>query len=45
MSTEKFEVRQDWDNDGMLVYKNAKTLKRYYELCEERDKTDAKKYR
>lgn len=45
MSTEKFEVRQDWDNDGMLVYKNAKTLKRYHELCEERDKTDAKKYR
>ena len=45
MSTEKFEVHQDCDNDGMLVYKNAKTLSRYHELCEERDKTDVKKYR
>ena len=45
MSTEKFEVRQDWDNDGMLVYKNAKTLNRYQELCRERDETDVSKFR
>lgn len=31
MSTETFEVRQNWENDGMLVWKNAKTLNRYQE--------------
>lgn len=45
MEDKKFEFTQDWENDGMLVLKNAKTLNRYHELCEERDKTDAKKYR
>lgn len=32
-----FKVEQDWDNDGMLKWSNAKTLKRYKELCEERN--------
>ena len=45
MSTEKFEVRQNWENDGMLVWKNAKTLNRYQELCRERDETDVSKFR
>lgn len=45
MKDKTFEFSQNWENDGMLVWKNAKTLNRYHELCEERDKTDAKKYR
>ena len=28
----EFTFRQDWDNDGMLEWHNAKTLRRYREL-------------
>lgn len=33
----KFEFLQDPEYDGMMTWKNAKTLKRYKELCRERD--------
>lgn len=45
MEDKKFEFNQDWENDGMLVLKNAKTLNRYQELCRERDETDVSKFR
>lgn len=39
-SVKPFTVEPNSANDGMLDYKNAKTLKRYRELCDERDKCD-----
>lgn len=35
MKDKTFEFSQNWENDGMLVWKNAKTLNRYQELCRE----------
>ena len=32
---QNFEFTPNWDNDGVLDYKNAKTLKRYRELKDE----------
>lgn len=40
METTKFTFEQDWDNDGMIRYSNAKTLKRYKELNEQRNSCD-----
>lgn len=40
-----FTARQDLERDGMLVLKNAKTLKHYEELCRERDNADVKQFR
>lgn len=40
----EFTFSQDWDNDGMMSYQNAKTLLRYRELCEERSKVDMKQF-
>lgn len=45
MKGKTFEFSQNWENDGMLVWKNAKTLNRYQELCRERDETDVSKFR
>lgn len=45
MEDKKFEFSQNWENDGMLVLKNAKTLNCYHELCKERDETDVSKFR
>lgn len=39
-SVRPFTVEPNSANDGILDYKNAKTLKRYRELCDERDKCD-----
>ena len=39
-----FEFAPNWDNDGVLSYKNAKTLKRYRELKDEQANVDTKKY-
>lgn len=41
---QKFEYTQDYGNDGMISYRNAHTLKRYKELCKERNEVDVKKY-
>lgn len=41
---QNFEFSPDLDNDGMLNYKNAKTLKRYHELVNERMYVDTKKF-
>lgn len=43
MNTE-FEFAPNWDNDGVLEYKNAKTLKRYHELRDEQSHVDVKKF-
>ena len=43
MNTE-FEFAPNWDNDGVLEYKNAKTLKRYRELRDEQSHVDVKKF-
>lgn len=45
MKDKTFEFSQNWENDGMLVWKNAKTLNRYQELCREREETDVSKFR
>ena len=39
-----FEFTPDWDNDGVLSYRNAKTLKRYHELKDAQANVDTKKY-
>lgn len=39
-----FEFSPNWDNDGVLDYKNAKTLKRYLELIGKQNNVDTKKY-
>lgn len=39
-----FEFAPNWDNDGVLDYKNAKTLKRYRELKDEQSNVDTKKF-
>ena len=40
----KLQVWADWENDGMLRWKGDTTLKKYRELCEERNHIDMKKY-
>lgn len=40
----KFEFSQDPEYDGMMTWKNAKTLKRYKELCKERDTVDITRF-
>lgn len=45
MENKNFEFHRDWENDGMMVYTNAKTLSRYHELCRERDEIDVSKFR
>lgn len=41
---ENLEIKQDWDNDGMLVISNAKTIKHYIELKKELDECDIHKF-
>lgn len=41
---EKLEIRQDWNNGGMLVISNAKTIKHYIELKKELDECDVQKF-
>ena len=43
MNTE-FEFAPNWDNDGVLEYKNAKTIKRYRELLHEQSHVDTKQF-
>ena len=38
-------VRQDWDNDGYLIIKGARTIKRFNELRDKSSKVDVKKFR
>ena len=41
---QEFEFEENQNNYGVLDYRNAHTLKRYRELCNERSKVDVKKY-
>lgn len=38
------QYRQDWDGDGCVEMRGCKTLKRYHQLCEERDNIDCYKH-
>lgn len=38
------QYARDWDRDGWLVIKNAKTIERYNELCNSRDTEDCYKH-
>ena len=38
------QYARDWDRDGWLVIKNAKTIERYNELCNQRDNEDCYKH-
>ena len=40
----EFEFAPNWDNDGVLEYRNAKTLKRYLELKDEQSNVDMKQF-
>lgn len=44
MKNKNFIIEQDWEYDGMLVCHNAKTIKRYQELCNERNTCDLSKF-
>lgn len=44
MENKDFIIEQNWENDGMLVWHNAKTIKRYKELCNERNTCDLSKF-
>ena len=44
MGNKDFIIEQNWNNDGMLVWHNAKTIKRYKELCNERNSCDLSKF-
>lgn len=40
----KFEFTEDWENDGMLTWKNAKTISHYKALQKERDSVNVNEY-
>lgn len=44
MTNNDFKFWQDFDNDGMLDWQNAKTIKRYCELVNERNSIDTTKF-
>lgn len=44
MTNSNFEFKQDWDNDGMIEYRNAATLSEYHRLNEERNHVDLAKF-
>ena len=44
MENKDFIIKQNWENDGMLVWHNAKTINRYKELCNERNTCDLSKF-
>lgn len=44
MEAQEFEFTENWDNEGMLDYKNDRTLNRYRELCKEQYSVDVSKY-
>lgn len=39
-----FEFENNWDSESPISYKNARTLKRYMELCNQRYEVDMKKF-
>lgn len=39
-----FEFDSNWDSESPISYKNARTLKRYKELCNQRYEVDVKKF-
>lgn len=39
-----FEFESNWDSESPISYKNARTLKRYKELCNQRYEVDVKKF-
>lgn len=40
-----FTFKQDWEeSDGMMTWENDRTLNRYRELCEERNKVNLKQF-
>lgn len=39
-----FEFGSDWDSESPISYKNARTLKRYKELCNQHSEVDVKKF-
>lgn len=43
MSNSKFTFRQDWDNDGCLVYENAQTLNKYFAINREMETVNLQK--
>lgn len=43
-NSKKFEYWVDYDNDGTLNWRNAKTLNRYQELCDRKRRADLSKY-
>lgn len=44
MANDQFTFNQDWDNDGMITYHNAKTLSEYHRLNEEVRNCDLSKF-
>lgn len=40
----RLQVWADWENDGMLRWKGDRTLKRYRQICEERNHMDVGKF-
>ena len=44
MENKDFIFKQDWKNDGMLKWHNAKTIALYKQLCNERNSCDLSKF-
>lgn len=44
MENKNLIITQNWENDGMLVCQNVKTIKRYKELKEQRSSCDLSKF-
>jgi hypothetical protein len=44
MEAKKFTFYEDWDNEGSLTYRNARTLKLYKSLNEQRNAVDVHKF-
>lgn len=45
MTMAAFTFRQDWENsDGMMCWDNDKTIDRYREICEARNRVDLKQF-
>lgn len=45
MRNEAFEFEQDWGKDGVITWRNAKTIGRYLELRREQVEMEVEKYR
>lgn len=44
MTDKQFSFERDWENEGAISYKNAKTLDTYHRLCDERRNVDVSKF-